>query len=397
MPELRVSDLRPVSRLPDRPAIVPGSVPSATMAGDLLMLSGVRQTPWEPFARSGKLFLDMTHPELREQVFALGWQHQDARLVPEQTRLHYATAEGWQPSNVTELQPGGHFQLPEGLKEAQVPYAIEATLRNRGGETRIVWLNNHGRNCLTNRPATIQQAGKFDLYHSEAFNDTTYRYINQRRNDPHPHMPRLLREAGLNVTPTVVSAAEFDDAVRAGATPLMRGTPDHAAHDFRYNPDTGHVPAGTYGTGFYFAQGEGAFRVAAHFASPNGGILMRAALKPAARVVTEGAMTARMAQAKGAWMEEARRNLAAAGNDPGARDRYDEALRKGETLFSDPGLAALHFGDVDAMRFPNDYVVVLNRSALLVDETNYRPMTLPPGARMRPEQVPPGFLTGPTG
>lgn len=170
------------------------------------------------------------------------------------------------------------------------------------------------------------------------------------------YFKELAEDFGFAGLPSVETTAEIDAAIRSGDRELFRGIngPVAYADQFRYG-DLHDAPRGTsvYGSGTYVAYGPRAVDVASHFAGCQGQI-MRMALKSEARVIHH---------------DDLRKMLEA------------ERSQLPAFLTSDLGRYGVHKG-FDAIEIPEQqYMAILNRTAVRVQDDAHRKPFYPPGMR----------------
>lgn len=153
----------------------------------------------------------------------------------------------------------------------------------------------------------------------------------------------IWKKQGFDGKPSLVSSAQLDEEIAGGAKEIFRGLSGSEAETYAAQFKTGEAfpGLGNYGNGHYFAPSR---KVGEQYASSGNkpGALIRSALRADAKVIT-----------------------------------YDDLQKEMRTLFSlgpdaikvfDPGRLASALG-FDAIYVPStDFYVVLNRTALLVED-----------------------------
>lgn len=212
-----------------------------------------------------------------------------------------------------------------------------------------------------------------------AITDEAKFYMANQKN----YMDELLREAGFDGLPTVVSEAELDQAVANGERELFRGVSDAAFADQLRDGDLFIGNKNANGSGIFAAYGPDGQTVASRYGSGRGAVV-RMALKPDARIIgykeldqmlkaekaqdvaETNAMRARFkAQAEAAATPEE-----AARIKQESQKVLDEHIIRTGFAFGDIGRYAALKGydaiDMESTKFMN----VLNRTALRIQATN---------------------------
>lgn len=163
-----------------------------------------------------------------------------------------------------------------------------------------------------------------------------------------PSLSAMWKQQGFDGLPAVVSSSDLDAAIQGGAKEIFRGLsgPDAAKYAEQFRSGEAFAGTGNYGNGTYFGIGPGGQKVATQYAgtSSNQGTVIRAALRADAKVAS--------------W------------DDIGVPDfAFLQKLGPdiGPKLFDAGRLAtALGYDAMTAM--DGEYLIVLNRTALMVEK-----------------------------
>lgn len=176
-------------------------------------------------------------------------------------------------------------------------------------------------------------------------------------------MEYMMAKQGFDKKPTAVSEAQMNKIVKDGGMEMLRGVPQKAYADDLMNGGK-FVGRGNFGAGTYAAAGPLAAKEVGDYThgqyarnADGSGMVMRMALHPKAKVVTNDKLKAEM-----------------------KADMLKNPTKFDDRLLADPGVYAAYRG-YDAIHVVKpyssskpqaEYVVVLNRGALAVQKTPYR-------------------------
>ena len=202
-----------------------------------------------------------------------------------------------------------------------------------------------------------------------------------------PVLGELVKEIGYDAAPTIVSSTEIDKIVSEGHKELFRGLSDKKfADQFRFGE---YYPGrGVFGNGIYTAYGEKGLKVAQTFSGiSHEGSVTRMAIDKDAKIIAlndlgniQKAMTDQLNEAiskeQEEYMQEVRKVFKMESDEADTlyeqvKERHDKneiEFSITKNMIADPGKVALLNG-YDAIDVPSEeYLVVLNRKALYIQD-----------------------------
>jgi hypothetical protein len=209
-------------------------------------------------------------------------------------------------------------------------------------------------------------------------------------NDPDPDSPEglytkaVIEEQGFDGLPHTLSRRELDRYVSAGEVELFRGVAEARFADQLRTGDF-FVGRGWFADGMYVAPAPDGLAIARRYARAGDGTVVRMSLKHGARVVASEDIEERAAAElelairrlryeQELAMYAARQRLAESAVHSVERD-YERQIEAARSLYDDYSRCAAYLG-YDAIHVVSstdvDYYVVLNRTAIRVQQENLR-------------------------
>jgi hypothetical protein len=185
----------------------------------------------------------------------------------------------------------------------------------------------------------------------------------------------IAQRQGFDGPPQVVSRAEMDQLIASGRPELLRGVQapkdgSKTAEQIQEEMRSGDAQFGTgvFGNGYYFAPpgGQG-FASAERFGSGPDGAMARATLRPDAKVVGYAQVRAEH-EAYFATLGHKPTRASLLHKNPTPRSNEDAVFADLGRFAAAKGYDAIEMGDTEATGYISPQMLVVNRTALIVEE-----------------------------